>query len=71
IYTVDEAWQYSRLWLLGVNSITTNNLTGLMALKNPVLSVPYVIYALLLMVIGVIAIGINRLNDRSYKLPKD
>ncbi|MGA9398941.1 MAG: glycerophosphodiester phosphodiesterase family protein [Anaerolineaceae bacterium] len=69
IYTVDEAWQYSRLWILGVNSTTTDNLTGLMALKNPAFSVPYVIYALLLVVVGVIAIGINRLLERSLVHP--
>jgi glycerophosphoryl diester phosphodiesterase len=64
IYTVDEAWQYSRMWILGVDSVTTNNLTGLMALKQPVFSVPYIIYALLLVIAGAIAIGINRLLER-------
>jgi glycerophosphoryl diester phosphodiesterase len=67
IYTVDEAWQYSRLWILGVDSTTTNQLTNLMALKKPLLSVPYIIYALILVVAGVIAIGFNRLRDRIYK----
>jgi glycerophosphoryl diester phosphodiesterase len=64
IYTVDEAWQYSRLWLLGADSITTNNLAGSMAMNKPLLSMPYVIYALLLVVAGVIAIGLNRLMGR-------
>ena len=67
IYTVDETWQYSRLWILGVDSTTTNQLTGMMALKRPFLSMPYIIYALLLVIAGVIAIGINRLRERSYK----
>jgi hypothetical protein len=35
-----------------------------MALKQPVFSVPYIIYALLLVIAGAIAIGINRLLER-------
>jgi glycerophosphoryl diester phosphodiesterase len=67
IYTADEAWQYSRLWVLGVDSTTTNQLTVLMALKKPLFSMPYIIYALLLVIVGVIAIGMNRILDRSAK----
>ena len=37
IWTVDELWQYSRLWLLGVDSVTTDNIPGVQALQKPVI----------------------------------
>jgi glycerophosphoryl diester phosphodiesterase len=52
VYTVDEPWQFSRLWLLGVNSITTSN-TGVMAsLSRPVFSQSYSHYLLLWGLVG-------------------
>jgi glycerophosphoryl diester phosphodiesterase len=41
LWTVDEPWQYSRLWLLGVDSTTTNNARTMLALNQPAWSIPY------------------------------
>jgi glycerophosphoryl diester phosphodiesterase len=41
IWTVDEQWQFSRLWLLGVNSVTTDNPAVLTAMQHPFLAIPY------------------------------
>ena len=41
LWTVDETWQYSRLWIAGVDSVTTNNLQGFLNLEKPFLSVSY------------------------------
>jgi glycerophosphoryl diester phosphodiesterase len=38
IWTVDELWLYSRLWLLGVDSVTSNNIPGMQALQKPVMA---------------------------------
>ncbi len=46
IWTVDEEWQFSRLWLLGVDSVTTNNLAEFAALQRPFLAIPYGWFAL-------------------------
>ena len=35
LWTVDEPWQFSRLWLSGADSVTTNNLPGLSSLAQP------------------------------------
>jgi glycerophosphoryl diester phosphodiesterase len=37
LWTVDEAWQYSRLWIQGVNSVTTNNILGLGGIREPLM----------------------------------
>jgi glycerophosphoryl diester phosphodiesterase len=41
LYTIDEPWQFSRLWLLGVNSTTTSNVQAMSKLGSPILSLPY------------------------------
>ena len=41
VYTVDEPWQFSRLWLYGIPSITTSNLAAMAHLERPILSLPY------------------------------
>lgn len=47
LYTIDEPWQYSRLWLLGANSTTTSRPSAMQALPAPLLSLPYGLYAAL------------------------
>lgn len=47
LWTVDEPWQYSRLWLAGADSVTTNNLHRLAAMTRPVLVLSYPLYSLL------------------------
>jgi glycerophosphoryl diester phosphodiesterase len=55
LWVVDEAWQYSRLWLAGADSVTTNNPQGLLSLSRPVLAMPYNIYLLIWGLLGVMA----------------
>lgn len=57
LYTVDEPWQYSRLWLLGVDSITSSNAGALQALHRPVFSLPFPTYLVLWIALGLAAIG--------------
>ena len=45
LWTVDEPWQFSRLWLLGVNSVTTNNVQTFKDLAAPVLALPKTTYS--------------------------
>jgi glycerophosphoryl diester phosphodiesterase len=44
LWVVDEPWQYSRLWLAGADSVTSNNSRGLLAMPRPLLALPYRIY---------------------------
>lgn len=64
LWTVDEPWQFSRLWMLGVSSITTNNSTTLLALAAPVLMMPAVIYLVVWGGIGVLALLILLLRKK-------
>jgi len=43
LWTVDERWQFSRLWVLGIDSVTTNNLPVFMAETSPYLPFPITI----------------------------
>jgi len=56
LYVVDEAWQYSRLWLAGADSVTSNTIQRLLALERPVLALPYGVYLVVWGVLGVIAV---------------
>lgn len=44
LWTVDEPWQYSRVWLAGADSVTSNNVQILMVMPRPVLAIPYSAY---------------------------
>ena len=56
LYTIDESWQYSRLWILGVDSTTTSNASVMMDLKYPILGMPYSQYLLLWSTSGIISL---------------
>lgn len=58
LYTIDEPWQYSRLWLLRVNSTTTSNIQAMMDLKAPILSMPVREYIVLWSIVGLACLGI-------------
>ncbi len=58
LYTIDEPWQYSRLWLLGVESTTSSNAQALLAQDHPLLSLPYSQYVLLWTAVGVLGLGV-------------
>lgn len=58
LYTVDEPWQFSRLWLLGVDSITSSNAGALQVLQRPVFSLSYSTYLILWITLGIIAAAV-------------
>jgi glycerophosphoryl diester phosphodiesterase len=58
IYTIDEPWQFSRLWLLGVNSITSSNSHVLVRMEKPIFSTSYGVYLLLWSIVGLLGLGL-------------
>jgi len=58
VYTVDEPWQFSRLWLAGVNSVTTSNAQVMLAMNWPILSLPYNLYVLIWGIVGLSCVGL-------------
>ncbi len=56
LYTVDEPWQFSRLWLLGVDSITTSNAQAMVGLEQPMWSLPYSVYLSLWGLVGFLGV---------------
>jgi len=58
LYTVDEPWQFSRLWLLGVHSIITTNIQAMGTLDHPILSIAYELYILLWSMAGLLSLGL-------------
>jgi glycerophosphoryl diester phosphodiesterase len=70
LYTVDEPWMFSRLWLEGVNSITTNNSHTFTAMQQPVLALPAKSYRILLGLSGLLALGVMIVTFYSKKQKK-
>lgn len=62
LWTVDEPWQLGRAWLLGVDSVTTNNLHTLSQQSRPYLALPLGVYRLAWTILGLLALGWMRLN---------
>jgi glycerophosphoryl diester phosphodiesterase len=58
LWVVDEAWQYSRLWLAGANSVTSNKIQGLLSMPRPVLAMPYNLYLPVWGFVGLIAAAV-------------
>jgi glycerophosphoryl diester phosphodiesterase len=58
LYTIDEPWLYSRLWLLGVNSTTTSNAQAMIALSRPILSMSFAQYLVLWSAVGILGLGL-------------
>lgn len=55
LWVVDEPWQYSRLWLAGADSVTSNYSQSLQAMAHPLLAMPFNVYLLVWGLLGVIA----------------
>jgi glycerophosphoryl diester phosphodiesterase len=55
LWTVDEPWQYSRLWLLDVDSVTSNNVYVLAGLTQPVMVLQYSVYLVVWGLVGILA----------------
>lgn len=59
LYTVDEPWQFSRLWILGANSITTSNARVMADLSRPIFSMPWRQYLLVWGLVGLVGLGVG------------
>jgi len=55
LYTVDDGWQFSRLWIRGANSVTSNNIHNLQSMKQPVMGWNYSMYLVVWLVLGLLA----------------
>lgn len=58
VYTVDEPWQFSRMWLLGVNSVTTSNSAVMADLVHPVFSLTWSQYLIAWGLVGLVGWGL-------------
>jgi glycerophosphoryl diester phosphodiesterase len=58
LYTIDEPWQYSRLWLLGIDSTTTSNAHTMLGIDRPVMSLPFTQYLMLWGIVGILSLGL-------------
>ncbi len=58
LYIVDEPWMFSRLWLTGVDSITSNNPQGFIAMQQPFFALPRTTYRILWSILGLLALGV-------------
>lgn len=55
LYTVDESWQFSRLWIRGADSVTSNNVHNLQAMRQPVLGLSFKAYLSIWLACGALA----------------
>ncbi len=55
LWVVDEAWQYSRLWLAGANSVTSNYVQTFAAMSHPVAAITYPVYLAIWGEVGLLA----------------
>lgn len=56
LWTVDEVWQFSRLWIQGVNSVTTNNILGMWGERQPLMVMTLPVYLSLWIMVWIISI---------------
>jgi glycerophosphoryl diester phosphodiesterase len=67
LWTVDEPWQYSRLWLAGADSVTSNNIQAMNVLSAPIMALSYSIYLIVWSLIGIATVVILFVLVRSKK----
>jgi glycerophosphoryl diester phosphodiesterase len=58
LWTVDEPWQYSRLWLVGADSVTSNIVQILISMPRPTMAMPYSLYLVVWIAVGLISAAI-------------
>jgi glycerophosphoryl diester phosphodiesterase len=58
LYTVDEPWQFSRLWIVGANSITTSNARVMADLQRPIFMLTWNQYLLVWGLIALLGLGV-------------
>ena len=62
LYVVDEPAMFSRLWLAGVDSMTTNNVHSMVALDKPTLDLTYLNYLFLYCLVGFMGLGLSLIS---------
>jgi glycerophosphoryl diester phosphodiesterase len=55
LWVVDEPWQYSRLWLAGANSVTSNYVQRFAAMVHPVAAITTPVYLAIWGMVGLLA----------------
>jgi len=55
LWLVDEPWQYSSLWMAGVNSVASSYVQTLAAISHPVAAMNYPVYLAIWGAIGLLA----------------
>ena len=60
LWTVDEPWQYSRLWMAGADSLTSNNVQLLAGMSRPVMAMAYPDYLGVWGLVGILAVALAR-----------
>ena len=58
LYTVDEVWLFSDLWMSGATSMTTNNVQEMVELEKPVGSMSFGLYLGIWVAVGIIGIAV-------------
>ncbi|MEZ0396243.1 MAG: glycerophosphodiester phosphodiesterase family protein [Anaerolineales bacterium] len=64
LWTVDEAWQYSRLWLAGADSVTSNRVQVFASMPRPLAALAYPAYLLVWGGLGLLALGVLLIKKR-------
>lgn len=59
LWLVDEPWQYSSLWLAGVNSVTSSYVQTLATISHPVAAITFSVYLAIWGAIGLLAAWLN------------
>jgi glycerophosphoinositol inositolphosphodiesterase len=73
VYTIDQPWLFSQLWLSGVTSITTNNIQSLSTVDKPIINLPYSRYMLFWGLYGIIIaiwLASSQPEQETEKVPK-
>jgi len=65
LWTVDEPWQYSRLWHSGADSVTSNNVHILAGMTQPVMTLSYSVYLVVWGLAGIMAAVLARSRLKS------
>ena len=60
LWTVDEPWQYSRLWMAGADSVTSNNVQVLAGMSHPTMVMTYQLYLIVWGLVGILAAVLAR-----------
>jgi glycerophosphoinositol inositolphosphodiesterase len=65
-YVVDEPAMFSRLWLAGADSMTTNNVHSMVSLNKPTPDLPYMNYLLVYCLVGFASLGLSFIIKHSF-----